>query len=361
MFTQESRKFHLDCAASSNDSVSLNSSQYDHYGIIEGTCSLLDILSGSTSDDDGHGLGAGALSEHIVALISELNLFEFSADTENSLSTFFIETVNSSLQDGASGLAHTLEIIFSNTAGAENVSVSEILSGKITDWKLGENNSSARCMNLVKFIINDLPFSINDSLEVIRVLKSDLSAIFLGLKLKFEVKAEDLGVVIEALGLLFETSIRESFLKADTLDKEGVSDGASSDLLDTDILFVKSVLVDGLDGIDNHSAEESLLFGDNLRVEGSLGALLEQFSLLFSSLVSNLYRYFLDALKAHLESHSVSLDDNLRVHAFLDQALGLTKEFSSGKHDRSGAIANLVVLTLSDIDESLGCGVHNIE
>ena len=361
MFTQESRKFHLDCTASSNDSVSFNSSQYDHYGIIEGTCSLLDILRGATSDDDGHGLGAGALSEHIVALISELNLFEFSADTENSLSTFFTETVNSSLQDGASGLAHTLEIIFSNTAGAENVSVSEILSGKITDWKLGENNSSARCMNLVKFIINDLPFSINDSLEVIRVLKSDLSAIFLGLKLKFEVKAENLGVVIEALGLLFETSIRESFLKADTLDKEGVSDGASSDLLDTDILFVKSVLVDGLDGIDNHSAEESLLFGDNLRVEGSLGALLEQFSLLFSSLVSNLYRHFLDALKAHLESHSVSLDDNLRVHALLDQALGLTKKLSSGKHDRSGAIANLVVLTLSDIDESLGCGVHNIE
>ena len=266
MFTQESRKFHLDCAASSNDSVSLNSSQYDHYGIIEGTCSLLDILSGATSDDDGHGLGACALSEHIVALISELNLFEFSADTENSLSTFFFETINSSLQDSASGLAHTLEIIFSNTAGAENVSVSEILSGKITDWKLGENNSSARCSNLVKFIINDLPFSINDSLEVIRVLKSDLSAIFLGLKLKFEVKAENLGVVIEALGLLFETSIRESFLKADTLDKEGVSDGASGDLLDTDILFVESLLVDGLDSIDNHSAEESLLFGDNLRV-----------------------------------------------------------------------------------------------
>ena len=150
--------------------MSLNSSQYDHYGIIEGTCSLLNILRGATSDDDGHGLGAGALSEHIVALISELNLFEFSADTENSLSTLFIKTVNCSLQDGASGLAHALEIIFSNTAGAENVSVSEILCGKITDWKLGENNSSARCMDLVKLIVDNLPFSINDSLEVIRVL-----------------------------------------------------------------------------------------------------------------------------------------------------------------------------------------------
>lgn len=83
VFTQESRKFHLDGATSSDDGVSLNSSENDHYGIIEGACSLLNILRGATSDDDSHGLGAGALSEHIVALISELNLFEFSADTEN--------------------------------------------------------------------------------------------------------------------------------------------------------------------------------------------------------------------------------------------------------------------------------------
>ena len=83
MFTQESRKFHLNGATSSDDGVSLNSSENDHYGIIEGSCSLLNILSSTTSDDDGHGLGTSALSEHIVALISELNLFEFSADTEN--------------------------------------------------------------------------------------------------------------------------------------------------------------------------------------------------------------------------------------------------------------------------------------
>ena len=120
-------------------------------------------------------------------------------------------------------------------------------------------------------------------------------------------------------------------------------------------------MVDGLDSVDNHSTEELLLFGNNLRVKGSLGALLEQFSLLLSALISNLNRDFLDAFKAHLETHSVSLDDNLRVHAFLDQALGLTKELSSGEHDRSGAIADLVVLTLSDIDKSLGSRVHNIK
>ena len=75
-------------------------------------------------------------------------------------------------------------------------------------------------MNLVKLIVDNLPFSINDSLEVIGVLKSDLSAILLGFKLKLEVEAKNLGVVSEAFGLLFETSIRESFLKANTLDEE---------------------------------------------------------------------------------------------------------------------------------------------
>ena len=88
MFTQESRKFHLDGASTSHDSVSLNGSEHDHYGVIEGASSLLNILRGATSDDDGHGLGACALGEHIVALISELNLFEFSADTEHLLSSF---------------------------------------------------------------------------------------------------------------------------------------------------------------------------------------------------------------------------------------------------------------------------------
>ena len=136
------------------------------------------------------------------------------------MSLFFIEAVNSGLHDSASSLAHALQIFFSNAASAENVSVSEILGGKIADWELGKNNSCARSVNLVKLIIDNLPFSINNSLEVIGVLKSDLSAILLGLKLKLEVEAKNLGVVIEAFGLLFETSIGESFLKANTLDEE---------------------------------------------------------------------------------------------------------------------------------------------
>ena len=129
-------------------------------------------------------------------------------------------------------------------------------------------------MDLIKFVVDNLPLGVNNSLEIIRVLKPDLSAIFLGLELKFEVQAENLGVISEALRLLLETCVRESFLKADSLDEEGVSDGASGDLLDADVLLVKGLLVDGLDGVDDHRTEELLLLGDDLRVKGCLGALL---------------------------------------------------------------------------------------
>ena len=128
-------------------------------------------------------------------------------------------------------------------------------------------------MDLVKLIVDNLPFSINDSLEVIRVLKSDLSTILLSLELKFEIQAENLRVVIETFRLLLEAGVGESFLEANTLDEEGISDRASCDLLDADILFVEGILVDRLDGIDNHSTEESLLFSNNLRVKRCLGAL----------------------------------------------------------------------------------------
>ena len=120
-------------------------------------------------------------------------------------------------------------------------------------------------MNLVKFIINDLPFSINDSLEVIRVLKSDLSAIFLSLKLKLKVQAENLGVVSKAFGLLLETSVGESLPEADTLNNHGVCDGATGDLLDTDIVLVE-IIADRHDSVNHHLTKELLVLGNNLGV-----------------------------------------------------------------------------------------------
>jgi hypothetical protein len=60
-------------------------------------------------------------------------------------------------------------------------------------------------------------------------------------------------------------------------------------------------------------------------------------------------------------SFTETLDNNLRVHAFLDELLSSLEELSSGENDGGGTISDFVILGLGDIDEGLGGGVDNIE
>ena len=61
-------------------------------------------------------------------------------------------------------------------------------------------------MNLVKFFIDDVPFSIDNFLIIIRVVNSNLGIFLLSLKLKFKIEENNFRV-LEFLGLLLETSI----------------------------------------------------------------------------------------------------------------------------------------------------------
>ena len=93
-------------------------------------------------------------------------------------------------------------------------------------------------MNLLKFIIDDLPFSVYNALEVINIGDSHLSIFFFRLELELNLKNDDLGVN-EALRLLFETSIREGLLEGNSSNKEGIIDRSSSNFFNTDQVFVQ--------------------------------------------------------------------------------------------------------------------------
>ena len=146
--------------------------------------------------------------------------------------------------------------------------VSEVLSGKITNWEVGEDDLGSGFNNFVKFIINYAPFSINDLLEIIWVFNSNFSIIFFSFKLKLVLKNQDFWV-LEMLLLLFETSIRESLFETDTMYHEGISDGSTGDFLDTNISLLQ-ILIEIQDGINDHLGEEGFIVRNNLGVEGSL-------------------------------------------------------------------------------------------
>ena len=204
-----------------------------------------------------------------------------------------------------------------------------------------------------------MPFSVNNFLEVLGVLHAHLSVVLLGLELELNVEEQDLGVV-KVLGLLFETSIGEGLTEADTLDEEGLSGRATGDFLDADILLVEG-LIELHNGIDDHLGEEFPIAGNNLGVEGGHGASFEHFTLGLGVFGLHLDRDLLDSVNAELHGLTVSLDDDLGVHAFFDELLGLLEELSGGEDDGGGTVTDLVVLGLGNVDEGLGSGVHNVE
>jgi hypothetical protein len=261
LLAEVSAEFHLNCTTTSNDGVSLNCAEHNHNSVIEGTASFLNVLSSTTSEDYGDGLALEALGEHVVSFTAELNFLELAALSQNLLGN----AVDGSLNLGTGGLGDVLEIPHGDTTSAENISVSEVLSGQVTDRELGEHNLSAGFDDGIELIVDDLPFGVNDLLEVLRVLEADLSRVLLGLKLKLEVQAKNLRV-LEALGLLLETGVGESLSEANTLNKEGVGNGTTSDLFDTDVVLVQ-VVTKVHDGINDHLGEELLLASNNLRVQ----------------------------------------------------------------------------------------------
>ena len=212
-------------------------SKYDHDGIVKRASRLLDILCCTSTKHNSHSFGGTALCEHVKALATELDLLELSADAEDAI----VKTINGGLHNCSSRLADTLEIVLWHTTCAENVSICEVLSSKITDWELGEHNAGSRSNNFVKLLVDDRPLGVNDFLEIVGVLETNLSTVLLGFELKLEIEADNLGAVCEALWLLLEASVREGLSEADTLNQERISHGSTSDLLDADVLLVELI------------------------------------------------------------------------------------------------------------------------
>ena len=261
MFAQVAGQLHFNGTAASDNSLRAERPHDHHDGVVERTGSLFDVLGSTTADHNCHSARRHTLRKHVESFVSELNFLELAAISHDLIS----ESIGGGLNDSTSGFAHAVQVFLLDTSRAEDVSVCEVLRGQITHGQLGEDNFGARCDHLVQLVVDNFPLSVNNFLEIFRLVQPNLCVVLLSLQFEFNVEAQNLGV-LETLGLLLETGVGESLAEGDTLDQEGVFDGAAGNFLDANVLFVE-VLADRFDGVHDHFAEEFLLTGDNLGVK----------------------------------------------------------------------------------------------
>lgn len=148
------------------------------------------------------------------------------------------EDVGSHVVDGglkhcSGGFGDAGDVLVGNSACAEDASVCEPLGGQVSDGEFREDNVGSNIMNFLKFVIDDLPLSINDALEILDVADPDLCIFLFRLELELDLENDDLRIG-ETLGLLLEPSVGEGLLECYSAHQEGIVDRTSSHLLDSD-------------------------------------------------------------------------------------------------------------------------------
>lgn len=61
-----------------------------------------------------------------------------------------------------------LQILFLNSASTEQVSVGKVLSSHVTDWQLGQNHLGSGLVDLLQFVIEDVPLCVYNGLIVLQ-------------------------------------------------------------------------------------------------------------------------------------------------------------------------------------------------
>lgn len=317
---QIGRDLHLDGTATANHHAVLDGTLDNHDGVVQRTLNLGDKLLSATAQHQRAGLGLGALLEKVESLATNLALLKDAAGAE-----VLVQDIGAGgLNDSTGGLDDALHILRGNTASAEDVAVGKVLGGEIANGKFGEDNLGAGGGNRLELLVDDLPFGVDNSLVVGDLLNADFGIVLFGLELQLNVQADNLGL-LESLGLLLETGVREGLFEGDTVDEARLGEGAAGNLLDANQLVVQIVLVEREDGVDHHYGmlaemkagvdfvwptlcEELSVALDELAGHGGAGQLVEGIALV--GIVggdSNL----LDLVDGQLRGSPQTLDDDL--------------------------------------------------
>jgi hypothetical protein len=91
------------------------------------------------------------------------------------------------LDGGACGLAYAFEVVRCDAARAEDVAISEVLGGEVTDGEFGEDDFRAGIVEGFHFVVDDLPFRIDDSLIFRDLINSHFGVVFFRFEFELDV------------------------------------------------------------------------------------------------------------------------------------------------------------------------------
>jgi hypothetical protein len=333
------RASELSGTTSSDNVVVLDHVSNDADGVEEASLGLVTNGPGATSNEDGDSLGVFALlDEHdLIVGGSELELLD---DTSLSklLGRDLLESWDNS---SSSGDGKKLNLDSTNPSDGGKFVVHEEMVCLIVETPLADDNGGAGVLNLLDHIDEILLLHVGKLFVVGSRL--DLEAVLgLGLgRLKGAGEDSDLGVV----DLLLHLGMREIFIKDNSFDESRIFESTTSlgdDLDEVEVNILSLEIGDMENRLDSEVSVVGLAFADDLRAEGSHGALAEELVVVLGNV-----NFLLDLIKlldSDLTSGVEAICNLKGVETLIKELLGLLKDCTSEDHNTGSTITDFVIL-----------------
>lgn len=339
----------LGVATTEDGLMVLDGRDEDADGVMKGALSLINNMDAGTADNNGAGLVTLAASEGDNLVLTEHELRDLGAATENIGLGVVEGGEDLGTEDGGESF-HTVEVGVLNN---HNTGVSkELLGIVINELSVDEN---------VGLVGKDF---VNLSLHLHLLGLLDLSDLHDGVD--SDLRAEDLNLVVvhgrvgdHDAGFLSRllTAGGNLLEKNETISEVRVGQSTTGLLDDLDIIKVTGA-VKAEHGVDGEVGEVISLRLEKLGGKGGKSNVLKVMSELFL-IVKVVEGVLNEDGSGNLTSLSPALDDDLGMDLLHNEVLGLTEELTSEDSDGGGTITNLLVLSARNIDQDLGRWVVN--
>ncbi|OQC68555.1 MAG: hypothetical protein BWX50_01208 [Euryarchaeota archaeon ADurb.Bin009] len=350
VFAEPEREFDLGRTAAGDEFLIFDGHADDPEGILDGTVEFGDDMLGAAADDDRDSLRVLAPGHEGHLLAGDLLLLD---------SACLTELLGGDGVDGADDCAagrtgEFLHVALLDAPDGKDPGLCKVVLGDVVDTLLAEENVCTARDDLVDDALDHPLLFVEEHLELVGARDADLGVDLGLLELDGGVQEQDLRVLDDA----GHRGVDALLIDDHALDDLGLLDGSADLLLDLDELGV-----DGAVGIGNHRDRPDdevgdLLFGGFGALAGhrSIGKLLEHRHIVGFDVDGNLVE---DNLRS-VCGHPVAVGDDRGVHILIEEILGALQELACDHHGGRGAVADLVVLGLCDLDHHLRGGVLDV-
>ena len=344
------RELGLGRTAARNELAVLDDDRDDPDRVLEGAVQLVDHVLGTAAHEDRDRLRVLAARDVGHLLAGELPLLDEARAPE------FLgrDRVDRRDERGTRGPGELLHVRLLDPAQGEDAGLREVVLGDVVDPLLAEENGRAGLDDLIDDRADHPLLFVEEGLELVGARDVDLGVDLGLLELDRGVQEEDLRVS----DLLRHGWVDSLLVDQHALDDLGVVDRAADLLLDLDVVLVDRAVVLGDHADRLHDELGQLVLGGLGALAGhrGLGDLLE----VAEVGLRDRDRDLLEDLLGLLGGEPVPGCDHRGVDVLVEELLGALQELARDHDCRGGAVADLVVLGLGDLDHHLGGRVLDV-